>query len=296
MYEEQNYKKYSIVAGALLLIVLSLMGFRTVEAGEVAVVTKFGAVTGRLLEPGANFITPFVNGTRYINTKLLLYETMKKEDQDHSQSDYKDDPVDTTTKDGQAVDVYYTLRFSIDPTKAQWVIEKFGSEKALVDKIVRAESRSVARTLPANFSAEELYVGTGRDELAKQVYDAMKDKFSENGVILDSFLVRELGFDEQYTQAISAKQIEAVKIETEKNRAEQAKFQKERSITEAEAQAQAQSLQRATLDPQVLEKLALEVKATIAEALKISAEKGQKIVPDTILGEGLNALLNIGGK
>ena len=57
---------------------------------------------------------------------------------------------------------------------------------------------------------------------------------------------------------IEAKQIEAVKVETEKNKAEQAKFQKEGRITQAEGQAQEQRLQRETLNAQVLEKIKLD--------------------------------------
>ncbi|MBI5358902.1 hypothetical protein HZB69_04735 [Candidatus Amesbacteria bacterium] len=34
--------------------------FRTVPSGEVAVVTRFGKVTGRVLYPGAHFITPLM--------------------------------------------------------------------------------------------------------------------------------------------------------------------------------------------------------------------------------------------
>lgn len=239
-------------------IVMFFASIRTVDAGEVAVVTRWGAVTGRVLQPGASVITPFVDGTKYINTKFLIYETMKPEDVKGSKSDYTDGPVDTTTKDGQPVNVYYTVTFSIDPTKVNWVVEKFGGEATLVDKIIRAQTRSVARTVPANFSAEELYVGKGRTEVAKNIFDTINPVLAENGIILDSVLIRELGFDEAYTNAISQKQIQAVKVETEKNIAEQAKYKKEASITEAEAQAQAQKLQRETISPELLQKIYLE--------------------------------------
>lgn len=81
---------------------------------------------------------------------------------------------------------------------------------------------------------------------------------SKNGLVLDSVGIREIKFTDQYISAIETKQIEAVKVETEKNIAEQATFQKEARITKAEGQAEEQRLQRQTLDAQVLEKIKLD--------------------------------------
>lgn len=263
----------------ILGLVLFFASIRTVDAGEVAVVTRWGAVTGRVLQPGASVITPFVDGTKYLNTKFLIYETMKPEDMKNSKSDYKDGPVDTTTRDGQPVNVYYTVTFSIDPTKVNWVVEKFGSESTLVDKIIRAQTRSVARTTPANFSAEELYVGTGREKVASDIFNTIQPVLAENGIILDSVLIRELGFDTAYTEAISQKQIQAVKVETEKNIAEQAKFRKEASITEAEAQARAQELQKVTISSELLQKMWI--------------ERWDGHLPTYMLGDDSNSLIQL---
>jgi regulator of protease activity HflC (stomatin/prohibitin superfamily) len=260
--EESNIKMKltAFVLGfiGLAILVIILMGFRTVDAGEVAVVRRFGAVTGRILEPGAHFITPFVESTTYINTKFLLYETMKDGDIKNSKSAYKETQVDTNTKDGQRVDLYYTIRFSIDPKFASRIVQNFGSEQILVDNIVRAESRSKARIIPSNFSAEDLYIGKGKEEVANALFKELKDKFAENGIRLDTVLVRELGFTDQYVQAIEAKQIAFVQVETEKNKAEQAKYQKEQRITQAEGQAQEQKLQRETISVELLQKMLIE--------------------------------------
>jgi regulator of protease activity HflC (stomatin/prohibitin superfamily) len=239
---------------AVLLLIIPLAGFRQVDAGEVAVVTRFGNPTGRVLGPGAHVITPFIEGTNYINTKFLLYETMKSEDQKQSQSDYKETQVDTNTSDGQPVDIYYTIRFSIDPTKAIWVVQKFGSEQALVDKIVRAESRSAARVEPSNFSADALYVGEGKTKLAEAIDVNIRSKLEENGIILDQVLIREIQFTPNYVSAIEAKQIEEVKVDTAKNIAARAEFEKEASVRAAEAQAESQRLQSQTITETFLEK------------------------------------------
>ena len=55
----------SMKAGGVALgfVLALLMSFRTVQSGEVAVVTRFGQVTGRVLYPGASFILPLAEGT-----------------------------------------------------------------------------------------------------------------------------------------------------------------------------------------------------------------------------------------
>lgn len=234
----------------LITLIAVIWAVDPVEAGSVKVVTSFGGVTGRVLQPGLNIITPFVESTRQINTRYLIYETMRESDKEKSQSDYKDGAVDTNTKDGQSVNVFYTIRFSVDSTKAVWVVERFGTEPALVDKIVRAESRSVARTVPSNFSAEELYVGTGKEKIAQLIADGIKQKLADSGIILDSVLVREVEFNNAYTQSIESKQIEAVKVQTAENIAARAVFEKQATISNAEAQAEAQRLQSLTITQQ----------------------------------------------
>jgi len=263
----------------LIVVFLFFFSFRVVGAGEVGVVTRFGRVTGRILEPGANFIIPVFEMVSTYNTKKIIYETAEREKQQLSEADYKDFPVDTNTEDGQQVDIFYTVRFNIDSTKAAWVAQNIGSEIALVEKVVKTESRIWARNVPRRFTAETLYTGDGSVKVQNEIYDALKSTFEENGLILDSVGIREIKFTEQYIGAIEAKQIEAVKVETEKNKAEQAIYQKEARITQAEGQAQEQSLQRETLNAQVLEKIKLDNQ-------KAFIDKWNGIMPRIVGAEG----------
>lgn len=243
----------AIVISLIFLLFTGLLGFRTVDAGEVAVVTRWGAVTGRVLEPGAHIITPFAEGTMYYNTRKVIYETTDEEKQKGSDADYKDYPVDTNTKDGQPVNIYYTVRFNVDPTKATEVASTIGNENALVEKIVKTESRIWARAIPREFSAEEIYTGDGTQRVQDEIFKALEPVFAKNGLVLDSVGIREIKFTDQYVAAIETKQIEAVKVETARNVAERAEHEKQATIRQAEAQAQAQQLQATTLTPQYIE-------------------------------------------
>lgn len=266
------------------IFVLLTSSFKIIKAGEVGVVTRFGKVTGRVLHPGAHFIVPLIDQSITYNTKKIIYETTVAEKQSQSAADYKDYPVDTNTEDGQQVNIFYTVRFSIDPTRATWVAQNIGSEDALVEKIVKTESRIWARNIPRRFSAEQLYTGDGSLKVQNEIFETLRPTFNDNGLILDSVGIREIQFTDQYIGAIEAKQIEAVKVETESNVAEQAKFQKEALITQAEGQAEEQRLQSQTLDVQVLEKIKLDNQAKFIE-------KWNGQLPSVISGD--NTLLDI---
>ena len=245
------------IVGVVLLLAI-LLGFRTVDSGEIAVVTNFGRVTGRTLDPGAHTIIPFVEGTLTYNTKKVTYETSTAEKQKTSDADYKDFTVDTNTEDGQPVDIAYTIRFSVDPTKATWIAQNIGNQTALVEKIVKTESRIWARNVPRRFSAENLYTGEGSQKVQDEIFAQLKPVFEKNGLILDSVGLREIVFDPAYTDAIKSKQVAAVQVETEKNIAAQAEYKKQATITAAEAAAKEQSLQRETISDQLLRKLWIE--------------------------------------
>lgn len=263
-----KYIVFGIIAIVILFSLPYLLGFRTIDSGEIGVVRNFGNVTGRTLQPGANFVAPFVDDVLTYNTKLVTYETSSEENQRTSKADYKDFPVDTTTKDGQPVDIFYTVRFSVDPTKVTEIAAINGSETALVEKIVKVESRSWARIVPKNFSAEELYTGVSVEKVQEQIRQKIQPTFKKNGLILDTVLIREIHFDDDYVNAVKQKQVEQVRIATEANKALQAEQIKIQRITNAEAAAKEQELQRATLSPEVLEKLKIDLQLKWLDVMK----------------------------
>ena len=124
---KNKVKLGALIFVAFIALIMTLSAFRTIEAGEVGVVTRFGKVTGRILDPGLSVINPLTDGVITYNTKKVIYETTAAEKQKDSFADYKDYPVDTNTTDGQQVDVSYTVRFSVDPTKATWVASNIGN-------------------------------------------------------------------------------------------------------------------------------------------------------------------------
>lgn len=248
------FKVSCMVIFAILAIVavMALFGSMVqVEAGTIAAVTRFGEVTDEIFEPGLNWKTPFVEGVRTYNTQKITYET--SDHPETSEATYTDYPVDTTTKDGQQVSIRYTVRFAVDPSKVQWVANNVGTEKDIVEKVVKTDSRIQTRNIPREYNAEELYTGNVT-AVSKQIEETLRPLFEENGLYLDEFGIRQIEFEQDYVDTIEAKQIEKEKVKTEQHKAEQEKFKKEQAITRAEAEAKSQELQQKTLTEFLLRK------------------------------------------
>lgn len=267
---------YVLLIGAIIFV--ATLGFVTVNFGNVGIVTRFGGITDRVLEPGLHYVSPLIDNVVVYNTKKILYETMNQENFASTSANYFDFPVDTTTNDGQQVRVRYTIRFSINPAEARNVAERIGTEEQLVETIIKATSRVEVRNSIRNFTAEQLYSGDitkPQEEIASK----LEPIFTENGILLDTFGIRQVEFNQEYVDAIEAKQIEKEKVQTEEFRAQQEEFRKQAAITKAEGEAQAQQLQRETLSPELLRKLWI--------------EKWNGILPTYLGGEDTATLLQL---
>ncbi len=264
------------IAIIIIFALLALASVRIVEAGTVKVVTRFGRVTGRMLNPGAHFILPIAEGTISYNTKKVTYEASNEPQL--SNATFTDVPVDSTTLDGQQIKLNYTARFSIDPTKAGWIANNIGTEADVVEKIVKTDTRIHARNIPRQFNASDLYTGN-ISEVQKAIEDTLRPIFEENGLILDEFGIRSIAFTPEYINAIEAKQIEKERVITEENIAKQEEFRKEARITKAEGQAEEQRLQRTTLTDELL--------------MKMWIEKWSGEVPSVVTGDQGNLLFQI---
>ncbi len=276
MNQEDLQRFVKPIAIIVIIALLALTSFRLVRAGTVKVVTRFGRVTGRMLRPGAHFIIPLAEGTITYNTKKVTYEASNEPQR--SKATYTDIPVDTTTLDGQQIELNYTARFSIDPAKAGWIANNIGTEADVVEKIVKTDTRIHARNIAREFNAADLYTGN-ISQVQRAIEDTLRPIFEENGLILDEFGIRSIAFTDEYINAIEAKQIEKERVITEENIAKQEEFRKEARITRAEGQAEEQRLQRATLTDTLL--------------MKMWIEKWSGEVPNVVTGDQGNLLFQI---
>jgi regulator of protease activity HflC (stomatin/prohibitin superfamily) len=286
-----------IVVGIILVFafVVFTSSYTQVDFGKVGMVTRFGRITGQIMQPGLNWKVPFVDRVIIYRTQEIVYITEEQAGQDaYKVGTYLDYPTDTTTADGQQISVKYSVRFRIDATKITRIANEIGDEEALVDKVVKFHTRILARNIPKEYEALDLY--TGKIQAVQMEFeDQLRPLLAEKGVILEAFGLRQIEFQEDYVQAIEQKQIEAENVQTEQNRAEQAKWQAQSVIEAAKGEAQA-TIENARGDAEEIkllaqgnaEKITLIAEAE-AEAIRLKGEI-LKRYPEIIQLEFVNAL------
>ena len=248
---------------AFVILILASSSYVQVSYGSVGLVTRFGAVTGRIMRPGLNWKIPLIESVIPYRTQEIIYQTA---DPGESQADYVDFPTDTTTADGQQIILKYSIRFRIDPAKVSWIANNIGDERDVVEKIVKFHSRILARNIPKEYAALDLYTGNIQ-EVQDEFEQQLRPLFTKKGIILDSFGLRKIEFTEDYRQAVEQKQIAAENVITEQHRAEQAIYQAKGKVELAKGEAQS-TIERARGDAERVKLLA----EAEAEAIQIKGE------------------------
>lgn len=226
-----------VVVGVIIFVVVLVVlinSFVIVQAGNVKVLTQFGRTVGVTFPPGIHMKIPFIQNTVNYSTRQVTYET--SDFPESSESMYPDLSIDTTSSDGQQIQIKYTIRFAIDGKQAEWILNNIGTMDQLVEKVVKTEARSLSRNIPKKYTAAQLYseqVFAVQDEIG----NTLEPIFEENGIIMDEFLLRKIDFTEDYFSVLEEKQIAEERIVVERNILEQEKIKKEQVIIQAEAEA-----------------------------------------------------------
>mgnify|MGYP000337453438 CR=1 FL=1 len=288
----------SLIVLLVLFLALITIGsaYTPVEVGTVVLIKRFGGLTGAVLEPGLHWRIPFIDQAIVIPTVVLSYET--SDNPQTSGANYPDYPVNAQTIDGQQVIIKYTVLFRLPPQQAVKIVQNVGRTEAVVENVIKAHSRNLARLWAQNYTAEDLYSGEGIFNYEMKVQEELAGELEKYGVILESFLVRKVEFDEDYIRAIEQQQIAQEAIETASYEAEAAKYKKEEQIRLAEAEAERIKLQAAAEAERIRLQAAAEAERqrllADAEAYSIQARgKALEQFPQLVQWEFVRNLQNV---
>jgi len=275
---------------AALMVVISSLHF--VPAGRAGLVTRFGAVTGRTIEPGPNFTVPFIE-------KVVLYDTRVQK------VEFVD--LDSASEELQDVKITGILNYRINPEAVSWFYQNVGSRSNLETKVlIPALSQNLKSILP---TYPILDILANRDIIAIQLTEAMTITFSDyrtddgHPVVffsprdadedetakgdepVASVFISNVAFTEQFNAAIEEKQAELQKIDKEKNILAQVEIKAQQEIEKARGEAEANTLLAESLKDGnfVLQFKAIEALAPNIKVLLLDANNG--LIP--ILGESL---------
>lgn len=264
------------VAVVILAVVLFILFncFTIVNEGFIGVKYRFGQIVNASLGAGLNFCIPFVETIEQVDIREQVYATTE----------------DAYTSDTQTVqELKLKLNYSYDKSMLSEIIREVGignvEQKLLVQNVAKITKNEIGKV-----KAEELV--QSRSEVQLRIENELTPLLAEKGIIVQSFAIENLSFDDAFESSIQAKVIaaqDALKMEN-KTREEEEKGKQ----TVIAAQAEADSVKLAA-DAQayaievVQEKL--ENSPNYIEYLKITNWNG--VLPQ-VLSDGVNPFLVLG--
>lgn len=282
--------KFSIIGGAFLIFMFSMIGCERIDAGHVGVkVNLYG--DGK----GVDDVTEVTGWVFYnpISTKIVEFPTYVQHiEYTRKVDDYgdliSDESFIVNSKDGSEFHVSPILNYSVKREKVPYIFSKYRVELPQVEQgFLKTAVYDAFRIVANSYTADEL-IGN-RELFELKVRQVLQKQLDPEGFMLSQF-TSNLVYPETFKKAIEAKNNAvqaALRAENEVKTAEaQAKIKIAKAegnaqamLTSAKAEAEANRLKQQTITPMLLQ---LEW---------INKWNGQ--LPSTQLGSGTNMMYNI---
>ena len=222
-----------LVIGAIVFAILlsgASAGLVFVQPQDRGVVISALQPTGireQALQPGLRWIIPFFESVvRYPISKQSYTMSISSDEG----ALIGDDSVSARTSDGQEVRIDSTVIFSVDP--ATVVNLHVVWQNRYLSDLVRPEARGIIRDEAAKFRVDQIY-STQRTEFTTRIEDELRASLVLNGLLLDTFVLRNISFTQEYAFSIEQKQI----AEQEALRAQFVVEQREQEADQRRAEA-----------------------------------------------------------
>lgn len=242
------------VIGVLLVIAALFVfshSFIVVQAGERAVI--FNQLTGVMhyqLAEGMHFNIPILWEPEKYDVKTHTYTMSGGGTEAHGEhvnprmtnarrsgesEQVGDDSLSALTADGLPVTLDMSVRFHIDPDKVWRLHQDLGRE--YVDKVVRPQSRSIARMEFAEFPVIDVY--GKRQIIVDRIQKELRPRLASNYIVLDEVLLRDIRFPKEFQDSIEQKQVAQQEAQRMVFEVDRARSEKQQRIIEAQGEASA---------------------------------------------------------
>ena len=249
------------VVGALVLIgvVTFFSSMRSVDTGQVAVVTRYGKVTGRELDEGLSWVAPWgVDNVTTYDVKTKKVEANAK----------------AATKDLQDVNATVALTYQVNRGKVSEIHQKVGKDFQSIE--IDPQVQEAFKAVSARYTASELI--TNRAEVKQSVVDNLRERVQKDGrYTVQDVAITNFEFGAAFNAAIEAVQVANQNVAKARQELETTKVEAEKQIASATAAAESQRLQQQTLTNELLYKQWI--------------EKWNGVLPTTVTGD--SAILSL---
>jgi regulator of protease activity HflC (stomatin/prohibitin superfamily) len=231
----------SIFAGAIGIVVLLLVmnSFSVVGAGERGVVfSQISGIRDITLREGLHFKIPFVEEIITMDVRVQKSQT--------------DSP--SASKDLQNISSVIAVNFHVDPDRAHKVYQEIGTN--FKDRVIDPAVQESVKAVTAGFTAEELIAK--RAEVKDKTQASLTARLVKFNILVDELSIVDFSFSSEFNKAIEAKQTAEQRALEAKRDLDRIKIEAEQRVTQARAESEAQSLQRETISPILLQLRAIE--------------------------------------
>jgi len=247
--------KWSVIAGlAVLVLIFFFSAVKFLAVGEKG--TVFNRYTGQMkgqLNPGINFVNPITAKVKKFDIKLQKEEWEK---------------VEGMSSDNQIIWLDLVVNYRLPADKLNDIYQKIqGDIKYTVfDNMVN----EIAKTSLGKFKIEE--IARNREDLKAELETRLQKKAAKYYIVVENVSIYNVDYSDDYNKAVEAKLVSQQK-------AQEAEFNKQAKIREAEGVAMSNTLIRTTVTDLVLRQKWI--------------EKWNGQLPTTMLGDNASALLQI---
>jgi regulator of protease activity HflC (stomatin/prohibitin superfamily) len=226
LQQEKEWKKLKselaigCSAAVIALIILTLLlSIYTVPAGNVGIVTRFGAVL-YTAQPGFGMKVPFIDGVVWMDTRTQLESV----------------DASAASSDLQDVNAKIATNFRLDPAYALWMYQNVGTDYK--EKIISPAIQNAFKAVNARFTAEQLI--QKRDLVSSSARELLATELGISHVLVDNFNIINFEFSKEFNAAIEQKQVAQQEVQTSEQRLAKARIEAQQKVVEAQAQADAQ--------------------------------------------------------
>ncbi len=229
-----------VVVVLVILGLLFLNPFVTIDAGERGVVLNFGAVQPVVLDEGLHFRIPIMQNIIEMDVKIQKAQTDSA----------------ASTKDLQDTQFSIVVNHHIIPEKANWIYQNIGL--SYKQRIIDPSVQEVVKAVSAKYTAEELI--TQMEKVSREIKELLKNRVKGYSIIVDDFSIVNFKFSDQFTQAIEEKQTAEQRALKAKRDLDRIKIEAMQKVEQARAEATELRLKRAQVSPQVIRLREIEVR------------------------------------
>jgi len=207
------------VVGVLAAIGVLMSGF-VVQAGNVGVVTTFGAVEPGVLYPGFHLRVPFANQIHQVDVKV----------QPHN---FKE--IQAASLEQQTVKLTGTMNYHLDPARANELYQNVGLDFAT--KVIDPAFSDFIKEVVPRYRASEIL--QKRDEIRQYTREKLAQNLGRYGIIVDDIYISNIDFSPEYQQAIEQKQTQQQYVGREEQVLAQKEIQARQRLVDAKGEADA---------------------------------------------------------